>query len=137
MFACLSLNYNIEEFHKNMDILMKQLKEITVRRIEASKEIYDIWISFEERSDFFEYENIDTQLISKYILPYIKDYLSFCESLFDSKNMDKRDWYLSVHLGLKVYSSRHRTKNFLSLFEEYEVKCHDCIGIDYTLTKNQ
>lgn len=137
MFACLSLNYNIEEFQKNMDILMKQLKEITVRRIEASKEIYDIWISFEERSDFFEYENIDTQLISKYILPYIKDYLSFCESLFDSKNMDKRDWYLSVHLGLKVYSSRHRTKNFLSLFEEYEVKCHNCIGIDYTLTKNQ
>ena len=45
MYACLSLIYNIEEFHKNMDILMKQLKEITRNTLIVSKFILSI--SFE------------------------------------------------------------------------------------------
>lgn len=137
MYACLSLIYNIEDFHKNMDILMKQLKEITLQRIESSKEINDIWEPFEERADFFEYEDIDNQSITKYVLPYIKDYLVFCEALFDSKNMDKKDWYLSVHLDLHIYLNRHNSENFSSLFKEYKLKCHNAIGIDYTLTKKR
>jgi hypothetical protein len=96
-----------------------------------------MWETVEERADFFEYEDIDNQSITKYVLPYIKVYLVFCEALFDSKNMDKKDWYLSVHLDLHIYLNRHNSENFSSLFKEYKLKCHNAIGIDYTLTKKR
>ena len=136
MYACLSLNYNVEDFHANMKILMKQLEEISIRRVVSNKDFLSIWTPFEEQRDLFEYEMINPQLISKYILPYIKEYLSFCESLFDRKGINKNDWYASVCIGLKNYAQRYGS-GFLTLFKDYEVKYHNCLGIDYTLTKNQ
>ena len=136
MFACLSLNYNIEEFHENMKIIMKQLKEISNQKVYSLKDFLNIWTPFEPPYDLFECETINPKLISEHILPYIKYYLSFCESLLDSKGINKNEWYGSVCINLKNYAQQHGSV-FLTLFKEYEAKYHNCLGIDYTLTKNQ
>lgn len=134
MYACLSLKYDIAEFHKNMKILMSQLENITIKRVMTTKEFYNIWKPFEESEDFFEYENIDSQLISNFILPYIKEYLSFCESVFDVKTLDEGKWYNSICVSLKLYSERYGS-GFLMLLKEYEDKYHNCLGVDYKVTK--
>ena len=135
MFACLSLNYNIEVFHKNMKILIKQLEKITIKRAMTTKEFSNIWKPFDNERDFFEYENIDSQLISEFIVPYIKDYLNLCESLTDSNDASKNIWYCSVYNNLKRYCKYGSC--FLTMFKEYEKKYHSCLGIDYKVTKKQ
>ena len=117
-----------------MKILMKQLENITIKRVMSTKEISNIWQPFEECRDFLEYENIDSQLISKFILPYIRDYFRFCESVLDSKNFDEGEWYNSICVSLKYYSERY-SSSFSTLFKEYETKYHNCLGIDYKVTK--
>ena len=134
MYACLSLKYDIEEFHKNMKILMNQLENITIKRVMTTKEFSDIWQPFEECRDFFEYENIDSKLISKFILPHIRDYLSFCESVLDVKTLNEGKWYNSICVSLKLYSERYGS-GFLMLLKEYEDKYHNCLGVDYKVTK--
>ena len=134
MYACLSVKYDIAEFHKNMKILISQLENITIKRVMTTKEFYNIWKPFEESEDFFEYENIDSQLISNFILPYIKEYLSFCESVFDVKTLDEGKWYNSICVSLKLYSERYGS-GFLMLLKEYEDKYHNCLGVDYKVTK--
>ena len=136
MYACLSLNYNVEDFHANMRILMKQLEEISIQKNASTKEFLNIWTRFDEVYDFFEYEMINPKLISKYILPHIKDYLSFSESLLENKNFSKEEWYSSVVGSLKNYSKRYGS-GFLTLFKEYEAKYYNCIGVDYKVTKKQ
>lgn len=135
MYACLSLNYNIEEFYENMNILMNQLKQITVQRIESSKEIYNIWKPFYEKYNFFESEDINVQLISKYVLPYIKEYLNFCESLLDNQNTNKKEWYTSVCADLNTYYKAEYGFGFLELLNEYEKKFYSCIGEEYKIVK--
>ena len=99
------------------------------------KEIYNIWKPFYEKYNFFESEDINVQLISKYVLPYIKEYLNFCESLLDNQNTNKKEWYTSVCADLNTYYKAEYGFVFLELLNEYEKKFYSCIGEEYKIVK--
>lgn len=148
---CLSLKYsNIEEFHENMKIFMKQLKDITIRKMNSVKESNGIWQPFHReffnetsenesydeefnnmyyqlvyQSHLFAYSEIDPQILSDYIFPYIQEYISFYESLLENKNICKNNWYHSVISELSIFSDDYTYGFIFSNFlKEYKKKRH-------------
>lgn len=137
IYLPLSLKYDIEEFHANMKIYMKQLKRRANHMILSKRSVFEILVPFEVMCDSLTPEDIDAQLVSKHVLPYATDYLAFCESLLNNNGVNKNDWYVAVYTSLEIYSQGVYGSVFLPLFKEYEKKYNDCIGLDYELIKTK
>lgn len=155
IFALLNLHYDTEKFKSEMETVMSQAKKSTCEIIENANEKfvnYDVTLfsnilngltanyhPFKTVLELFDFEGITREMLVEYHLPYLNDYLEFCEKLFSNNpgiEELRNSWYVLVRDVLFRYVERFDLIPYKELYEQYETKLKMLAGIGYSKKEN-
>ena len=155
IYGLLNLHYDTEKFKSEMETVISQAKKSTCEIIENTNEKfmnYDVTLlsnilngltanyhPFKTVLELFDFEGITREMIVEYHLPYLNDYLEFCEKLFSNNpgiEELRNSWYVLVRDVLFRYVERFDLIPYKELYEQYETKLKMLAGIGYSKKEN-
>lgn len=155
IYALLNLHYDTEKFKSEMETVISQAKKSTCEIIEKTNEKfmnYDVTLlsnilngltanyhPFKTVLELFDFEGITREMLVEYHLPYLNNYLEFCEKLFSNNpgiEELRNSWYVLVRDVLFRYVERFDLIPYKELYEQYETKLKMLAGIGYSKKEN-
>ena len=141
IYAMLSLPCNNDIFQTKMDIILEQLKRNTIysAKTNSIKTMQDNIAAFFISLPRKVINHVDNNVLYKQLLPYIKDYLNYCENFFASNTVSReffKEWHKKIRITLNYCSIKCKLGSFKSLYDQYAEKHNNIIGIDYHLKQN-